>query len=162
MFDIGWSELLIIAVVALIVVGPKDLPVLLRTIGRYVGIVRRQAAEFRAQFDEALRESELDQIRKDVAGLKQDVASTVYEAARGVERDLDTRSEDASARQTLEDKTDLKPESGRAAGEADSQEEIGLGEDAVPVEEGASQTRLETSTEGSGRHADGSAEKSGV
>ena len=57
MFDIGWSELLIIGVMALIVVGPKDLPVLLRNIGRYVGIIRSQASEFRAQFDEALRET---------------------------------------------------------------------------------------------------------
>lgn len=89
MFDIGWSELLIIGVIALIVVGPKELPVLLRTIGRYVGIIRKQAAEFRAQFDEALRESELDQIRKDVAGIKQDVTSTVHEATRQVEKDLD-------------------------------------------------------------------------
>ena len=89
MFDIGWSELLIIGVIALIVVGPKELPVLLRTIGRYVGIIRKQAAEFRAQFDEALRETELDQIRKDVAGIKQDVTSTVHEATRQVEKDLD-------------------------------------------------------------------------
>jgi sec-independent protein translocase protein TatB len=162
MFDIGWSELLIIAVMALIVVGPKDLPVLLRTVGRYVGIVRRQAAEFRAQFDEALRESELDQIRKDVAGLKQDVASTMHEAARGVERDLDARAADASARQTLEDKTDLKPESGKATREADSQEEVGPVKEAGPAQSVASQPHLETSTEGSGRHTDGSAEKSGV
>ena len=92
MFDIGWSELLIIGVMALIVVGPKDLPVLLRNIGRYVGIIRRQASEFRAQFDEALRETEFDQIRKDVAGIKQDVTSTVHEATRQVERDLDPGS----------------------------------------------------------------------
>ncbi len=92
MFDIGWTELLIIGVMALIVVGPKDLPVLLRTIGRYVGIIRKQASEFRAQFDEALRETEFDQIRKDVAGIKQDVANSVHEATRQVEKDLDAGS----------------------------------------------------------------------
>jgi len=54
MFDITSSKLLILAIVALIVVGPKDLPVLLRTVGKYLGVVRRHAAEFRAQFDEAL------------------------------------------------------------------------------------------------------------
>ncbi|MEC9369562.1 MAG: Sec-independent protein translocase protein TatB [Pseudomonadota bacterium] len=64
MFDIGWSELLIIAVVAIIVVGPKDLPRMLRGLGKYAGQMRRTAGEFRAQFDEAIRESELDDIRK--------------------------------------------------------------------------------------------------
>lgn len=63
MFDIGWTELLVIAVVAIIVVGPKDLPAMLRTLGRYAGKVRRTASEFRSQFDEALRESELDELR---------------------------------------------------------------------------------------------------
>lgn len=89
MFDIGWSELLILGVMALIVVGPKELPGLLRTLGRYLGMIRRQASEFRSQFDEALRETEIDQIRKDMAGIKEDVASSVRDASRQVERDLD-------------------------------------------------------------------------
>ena len=59
MFDFTSSKLLILGIVALLVIGPKDLPALLRTIGKYVGIIKRQAAEFRAQFDEAMRESEL-------------------------------------------------------------------------------------------------------
>jgi sec-independent protein translocase protein TatB len=70
MFDIGWTEILIIAVVAIIVVGPKDLPRMLRSLGRYAGQLKRTAGEFRAQFDEAVRESELDELRnslKDVA-----------------------------------------------------------------------------------------------
>ena len=54
MFDITSSKLLILGIVALLVIGPKDLPALLRTIGKYVGIIKRQAAEFRAQFDEAM------------------------------------------------------------------------------------------------------------
>ena len=60
MFDITSSKLLILGIVALLVIGPKDLPALLRTIGKYMGIIKRQAAEFRAQFDEAMRESELE------------------------------------------------------------------------------------------------------
>ena len=59
MFDITSSKLLILGIVALLVIGPKDLPALLRTIGKYMGIIKRQAADFRAQFDEAMRESEL-------------------------------------------------------------------------------------------------------
>lgn len=63
MFDIGWTEILIIAVVAIIVVGPKDLPRMLRSLGRYAGQLRRTAGEFRSQFDDAIRESELDELR---------------------------------------------------------------------------------------------------
>jgi len=63
MFDIGWTEILIIAVVAIIVVGPKDLPRMLRTLGRYAGQLRRTAGEFRSQFDDVVRESELDELR---------------------------------------------------------------------------------------------------
>ena len=66
MFDITSSKLLILGIVALLVIGPKDLPALLRTIGKYMGIIKRHAAEFRAQFDEAMRESELDELKKEV------------------------------------------------------------------------------------------------
>ena len=58
MFDIGWSEILVIAVVAIIVVGPKELPKMLRTFGKTMGTVRRTANDFKRQFDEALREAE--------------------------------------------------------------------------------------------------------
>ncbi len=67
MFDIGWSELVIIAVVALVVIGPKELPTTLRTIGKMTARARKVAGEFRAQFDEALREAELDDVRQTIA-----------------------------------------------------------------------------------------------
>ena len=70
MFDITSSKLLILGIVALLVIGPKDLPALLRTIGKYMGIIKRHAAEFRAQFDEAMRESELEQLKKDVEKMR--------------------------------------------------------------------------------------------
>ena len=63
MFEIGWLELLVIAVVLIVVVGPKDLPGMLRTFGRITGQLRRMAGDFRKQFDEALREAELDDVR---------------------------------------------------------------------------------------------------
>ncbi len=63
MFDVGWSELLIIAVVLIVVVGPKDLPPMLRAFGKMTARARKVAGEFRAQFDEALREAELDDVR---------------------------------------------------------------------------------------------------
>ncbi|GGE45374.1 hypothetical protein GCM10007276_23200 [Agaricicola taiwanensis] len=63
MFDIGWSELLIVAVVAIVVVGPKDLPDMLRNLGRGMRAIRRMASEFQGQFNEALKEAELDGVR---------------------------------------------------------------------------------------------------
>ena len=89
MFDIGWSELLIIAVATLIVVGPKDLPVFLRTIGKYVGVLKRQASEFRTQFDDALRETEFEQLKSDVESIKSDFESTVRDTTAGLTSELD-------------------------------------------------------------------------
>lgn len=63
-------ELLIAAVVALIVVGPKDLPILLRRLGQFMAKLRGMAAEFRASFDEMARQSELDELRKEVEALR--------------------------------------------------------------------------------------------
>ena len=64
MFDIGWSELLVIAVVALIAIGPKELPGVLRSVGYWMGKVRRMAAEFQGQFQEAMREAEMADLKK--------------------------------------------------------------------------------------------------
>jgi sec-independent protein translocase protein TatB len=67
MFDIGWTELLVIAVVLIVVVGPKDLPPMLRAFGKMTANFRKMAGEFRTQFDEALRESEMDDVRKTIS-----------------------------------------------------------------------------------------------
>src|SRR6516164_4269151 len=64
-------EFLILAVIALIVVGPKDLPPLLRKLGQFLARLRGMAAEFRASFDEMARQSELDELRKEVEALRQ-------------------------------------------------------------------------------------------
>ncbi|MDP2125727.1 MAG: Sec-independent protein translocase protein TatB [Parvibaculum sp.] len=74
MFDIGWSELLVIAAVAIIFVGPKDLPRMMRTVGQYVAKVRAMAREFQSSFEDLARETELEELRKEVTGLR-DVAS---------------------------------------------------------------------------------------
>ena len=70
MFDIGWSELLVIAVVAIVVVGPKDLPKLMRSFGHYAGKLRRVTADFQRQFEEAMRESEVEEVRKAIESVK--------------------------------------------------------------------------------------------
>jgi sec-independent protein translocase protein TatB len=64
MFDISWGKLVIIGVVALIVIGPKDLPAVLRTLGQWMTKIRRMAAEFQGQFTEAMREAEMADLKK--------------------------------------------------------------------------------------------------
>lgn len=86
MFDIAWSEFLVVAVVALVVVGPRDLPALLRTVGKTVASLRRMAGEFQSQFHEAMREAELDDLKNEVTGLKDKaskfVGASPFEIAR--------------------------------------------------------------------------------
>jgi sec-independent protein translocase protein TatB len=68
--DLSSTHILIVLVVALIVVGPKDLPKLLHRIGKFVGKMRGMANEFRASFDEMARQSELDELRKEVEAMR--------------------------------------------------------------------------------------------
>jgi sec-independent protein translocase protein TatB len=95
--EIGASELLVIAVVALIVVGPKDLPVLLRRLGQLMAKLRGMAAEFRASFDEMSRQSELDELRKEVEAMRRgqfldldgtSPAAEINQAAQEIESSL--------------------------------------------------------------------------
>lgn len=67
---IGGLELVVIALVALLVVGPRDLPLLMRKVGKAMGKARAMANEFRASFDEMARQSELDELRKEVEALR--------------------------------------------------------------------------------------------
>jgi sec-independent protein translocase protein TatB len=64
MFDIGWSEIAVIAVVALIAIGPKELPGVLRMVGQWMGKARKMATEFQGQFQEAMREAEMADLKK--------------------------------------------------------------------------------------------------
>ena len=72
MMGISWMELMVIVLVALIVIGPKDLPAALRTLGQGLCAVRRMAREFQVQFDQFVRESEIDALRRDVEDAAQD------------------------------------------------------------------------------------------
>ncbi|WP_292227773.1 Sec-independent protein translocase protein TatB, partial [Mesorhizobium sp.] len=70
MFEVGWSELLVIAVVMIVVVGPKDLPNMLRTFGRTAAKLRAMAGDFQKQFNEALKEAELDDVKSSIDSLR--------------------------------------------------------------------------------------------
>ncbi|MDB5450925.1 MAG: sec-independent protein secretion pathway component TatB [Phenylobacterium sp.] len=75
-------EFLLAAVVALIVVGPKDLPVLLRKLGQFMAKLRSMAAEFRASFDEMARQSELDELRKEVEAMRRGQLTDIAQSTR--------------------------------------------------------------------------------
>ncbi|HXW24017.1 MAG TPA: Sec-independent protein translocase protein TatB [Xanthobacteraceae bacterium] len=81
MFDIGWGKIVIIAVIALIVIGPKELPAVLRTVGQWMGKIRRMAAEFQGQFQEAMREAEMADLKKSV--------DAIAEATRDIGKGFD-------------------------------------------------------------------------
>jgi sec-independent protein translocase protein TatB len=81
MLDIGWSELLLTAVVALIVIGPKDLPQAMRTLARLVGRLRAMTREVQSGVAEVMREAELDELRRKMEQAKQfDLGATVQRA----------------------------------------------------------------------------------
>jgi sec-independent protein translocase protein TatB len=84
MLDFSWSHILILLIVALVVVGPKDLPRLMRIIGQWMGKARQMANEFRRSFDDMARQSELDELRKEIENLRNerplaDVAQSLNE-----------------------------------------------------------------------------------
>lgn len=92
MFDLGWTELLVIGVVALIVVGPKDLPVLFRNVGRWVGKARGMAREFSNAMNDAADEAGVNEIKKGLNAATNPVGSavnSVNEAARDMAKSLD-------------------------------------------------------------------------
>lgn len=70
MLDFSWSHILLVLIVALVVVGPKDLPRLMRIVGRWVGKARAMADQFRKSFDEMARQSELDELRQEIEALR--------------------------------------------------------------------------------------------
>jgi sec-independent protein translocase protein TatB len=95
MFDIGWSELVVIAVVALIAIGPKELPAVLRTVGQYMRKIRGMASEFQGQFQDAMREAEMADLKKSVDEMT-DVAKgyTDFDPLADVKKSVESFSAD--------------------------------------------------------------------
>src|SRR5215813_2783878 len=90
MFNIGWSELLVIGIVALLVIGPKELPGALRTLGQWVTKVRRMASEFQNQFHEAMREAELAELKKEVDEMSAKAQSYArFDPVEDIRKDLE-------------------------------------------------------------------------
>lgn len=109
MFDIGWSELLVIGVVALVVIGPKELPGVVRTIAQNIAKLRRMASDFQGQFTDAMREMELADLKKDAEKLISDATSTISDpieqANEEVQKAVEAPAEPAGEVESLVDRT---------------------------------------------------------
>jgi sec-independent protein translocase protein TatB len=92
MFDISWTEFLLIGVVALIFIGPKELPAVLRTLGQWTRRIRSMAADFQGQFQEAMREAEMADLKKQVDDIAHDIKS--YDPLKDVRTDIEAAGRD--------------------------------------------------------------------
>lgn len=121
----GFTEFMLIAIVALVVVGPKDLPMMMRKLGQFVAKGRAMANEFRAAFDDIARQAELDELRQEIEDLKNDNAvKEATDEMRSFEREVNekvmTETPDTDAPKPETPKSDVpaaeatKPETGKA------------------------------------------------
>jgi len=104
MFDIGWSELVVIGVVALIAIGPKELPGVLRSVGQWTGKIKRMAAEFQGQFQDAMREADMADIKKEVDQLTGSVSQyTNFDPLAETKKELQSAFDDKPAEPAVSD-----------------------------------------------------------
>jgi sec-independent protein translocase protein TatB len=115
MLDFSWSHILILLIVALVVVGPKDLPRLMRIVGQWMAKARRMADEFRKSFDDMARQSELDELRKEIESLRAE------RPLAGIEHDLHQSiiPDELKSAPTIE--TETAPPDGHAEPHAESE-----------------------------------------
>lgn len=100
MFDVGWSEVVVIGVVALVVIGPKELPGVIRTVGRAVGKLRTMAGDFRTQFDDAMREADLHEVKKtftEAADAATSAATSFTEPVSEIKNEIHAATSDVSS-----------------------------------------------------------------
>ncbi len=133
MFDISWTEFLLIGVVALIVIGPKELPGVLRTLGQWTRRVRSMAADFQGQFQEAMREAEMADLKKQVDDIAHDIKS--YDPLKDVRADVEAAGKDIQS--SLQDPAAVKPGDDLAQSEAPAVQEA-----VAPVAEDAIATAI--------------------
>jgi sec-independent protein translocase protein TatB len=129
MFDISWTEFLLIGVVALIVIGPKELPAVLRTVGQWTRKVRSMAADFQSQFQEAMREAEMADLKKQVDDLAHDVKH--YDPLKEVRADVEAAGRDIQA--SLEQKPQVPTLADVAAPAAAAERSLALSSAETPA-----------------------------
>jgi sec-independent protein translocase protein TatB len=98
MFDFSWGELLVVGAVALVAIGPKELPGVLRTVGQWMTKMRRLAAEFQGQFHEAIREAEMADLKKEVDEMTEKAKSyTNFDPIGDIQKDIESTMADKPA-----------------------------------------------------------------
>jgi sec-independent protein translocase protein TatB len=111
MFEIGWSELLLIGIVALIAIGPKELPGVLRTLGQWTAKLRRMASEFQNQFHEAMREAELADLKKQVDEMTTQAKGYAnFDPVADVRRELESTQRQIETSMTEQPKSASEPQ----------------------------------------------------
>jgi len=108
MFDISWTEFLLIGIVALIVIGPKELPAVMRGLGQWTRKIRSLAADFQNQFHEAMREAEMADLKKQVDDVAQDIKQ--YDPLKDVCADVEAIGKDLDAAPDKSSQNDLTKE----------------------------------------------------
>ncbi|HEY2532879.1 MAG TPA: Sec-independent protein translocase protein TatB [Xanthobacteraceae bacterium] len=158
MFDISWTEFLLIGVVALIVIGPKELPAVMRTLGQWTRKVRSMAADFQNQFQEALREAEMADLKKQVDDVAQDVRNydplkdvrdDFHAIGNEVERSLERAPGQGSADQPAAPQPPATPESADTAASLPAAAALSSGE--VPAETASAPKPAPTAADATGR-----------
>jgi sec-independent protein translocase protein TatB len=136
MFDFSWSELLLIGLVALIFIGPKELPGVLRTLGQWMSKIRRMAGDFQNQFHDAMREAELADLKKEVDEMAAHAAQySNFDPLADVRKEMESAQRDVES--TVVDKPVPAPPAGEPAAappaQAPAAEPVGTHEDSPPV-----------------------------
>jgi sec-independent protein translocase protein TatB len=111
MFDISWSEFLLIGIVALIVIGPKELPTVMRTMGQWTRKIRSMAADFQNQFHEAMREAEMADLKKQVDDIAQGIKD--YDPLKDARADVEAIGKDLNKDLNANLTTDLSKDAGK-------------------------------------------------
>jgi len=105
MFDISWTEFLLIGIVALIVIGPKELPAVMRTVGQWTRKIRNMATDFQRQFEREMREAEFADLKKEVDDVERNIKG--YDPLKGVRSDVEAIGKDLES--SLQQKTAEAP-----------------------------------------------------
>ncbi len=138
MFDISWTEFLLIGIVALIVIGPKELPAVMRSLGQWTRKIRSLAADFQNQFHEAMREAEMADLKKQVDDMASDIKN--YDPLKDVRSDVEAIGKDLDESVKSSDKAPEKDAAKETANTPDSAEAAPPAE-ALPIPQAATELR---------------------
>lgn len=111
----GFQEFLVVAIVALVVIGPEDLPLMMRKFGQWVGKMRAMANEFKSAFDDIAKQAELDELRQEIEDLKRNNAmKEAAEELQAIEEDINAEVMRKTSSATAKPNLDTEPEGGAA------------------------------------------------